>query len=317
MLTRLLTHATCAIFLSVLGMESLASAQASPRDEAQPLVDPFAESTRRTRSTPQDLVPWDGRELSARDRQLARELFQAGVEATQSSNWAAALDAFGRVYALTHRAEVLLNLATAQAQTGALLNAIESYRRFLTSATPALQEQHGEQARAALAQVEARIPRLRIDASGGSGTLVVLDGTALSSAELGVPLPLDPGTHTVVLREGDNLLDQESITLSEGESRTVTLEREAPTVTPRESGVTTGETQVAPPPRQDVSQTDSDVGMIGLGVAVGVVVVAGIVVAIVFAAQPSEDPGYTGSLGRVTSDVNQPFMGTLATWDAF
>jgi hypothetical protein len=59
-----------------------------------------------------------------------------------------------------------------------------------------------------------------------------------------------------------------------------------------------------------------DAGLIGLGVSVGVVAIAGVVVAILFATQPAEDPGYSGSLGRVTSDANQPYMGTLASWDA-
>ena len=153
------------VLLFALFLSDIFTSHASAQSaEQQPLVDPFAAPQTRTRETP---------------------------------------DAFGRVYALTHRAEVLLNLATAQAQTGAMLNAIESYRRFLQTASAALQRQHGDEARAALADVEASIPRLRIEASiTSSETHVILDGLRLSPAELGVPLPIDPGAHHVVLERG-------------------------------------------------------------------------------------------------------------------
>ena len=289
-----------ALFLSDI-FTSHASAQSA---EQQPLVDPFAAPQTRTRETPEDLVPWETRALSPRDRQLARELFQQGVAASQADHWVEAQDAFGRVYALTHRAEVLLNLATAQAQTGAMLNAIESYRRFLQTASAALQRQHGDEARAALADVEASIPRLRIEASiTSSETHVILDGLRLSPAELGVPLPIDPGAHHVVLERGTEVLAEESVTLQRGDLRTVTLRLEA--ALPNAGLIATSEGDTGP-----------DAGLIGLGVSVGVIAIAGVVVAILFATQPSEDPGYSGSLGRVTSDANQPYMGTLASWDA-
>jgi hypothetical protein len=199
---------------------------------------------------------------------------------------------------------VLLNLATAQAQTGAMLNAIESYRRFLQTASAALQRQHGDEARAALADVEASIPRLRIEASiTSSETHVILDGLRLSPAELGVPLPIDPGAHHVVLERGTEVLAEESVTLQRGDLRTVTLRLEA--ALPNAGLIATSEGDTGP-----------DAGLIGLGVSVGVIAIAGVVVAILFATQPSEDPGYSGSLGRVTSDANQPYMGTLASWDA-
>lgn len=310
MSTRRLVHALVILMLALSATRALAQA---PQAQ-QPLVDPFAATPTRVRETPDDLVPWETRELSARDRQLARELFQQGVAATQASDWVTAQDAFGRVYALTHRAEVLLNLATAQAQTGALLSAVESYRRFLQTASPELQTQHGEEARAALARVEARLPRLRVDGTIAAEHTVVLDGTALSRAELGVALPLDPGTHEVRLEGAEGVLDAETVTLGESESRAVTLSApEAPSVVDEHEEALVVETA---PVFTQTHDDGPDVGLIGLGVSLGVVVVAGVVVAIIFATQPSEDPGYTGSLGRITSDANQPYMGTLASWDA-
>ena len=309
MLTRTLT-----LLVALAATHLFASYALAQATGQEPLVDPFVAPQTRARETPEDLVPWETRELSPRDRQLARELFQQGVAASQGNRWDEAQDAFSRVYALTHRAEVLLNLATAQAQTGAMLNAIESYRRFLQTASAALQTQHGDEARAALADVEASIPRLRIEAPITSSELVMLDGVSLSPAELGVALPMDPGAHRIALARGTEVLDAQSVTLERGESRTVTLslDEAEPSALPHTTSPSEDLTMQGTAP----AHAGPDAGLIGLGVSVGVIAIAGVVVAILFATQPAEDPGYSGSLGRVTSDASQPYMGTLASWDA-
>src|SRR4051794_32606537 len=69
-------------------------------------------------------------EASPTETALARELVQRGVDAIHARRWEEARDDFSRAYQIIPRPEILLNLATAQAQTGHLVEAAESYRAF-------------------------------------------------------------------------------------------------------------------------------------------------------------------------------------------
>jgi hypothetical protein len=219
----------------------------------------------------------------------ARDLFQQGIEAARAERWTEARERFERSYALAERPGTLLNLAGAQAQTGQLVRAAESYRRFLAQATRGREARIAPQARRALAELEPRIAHLTVHATRAEGEVVTLDGEELPAAELDVSIPIDPGAHVLALVRGDSERDREAFTLTEGEEREVTLE-------PSIQIEVSPELAAASADRPSSGGGDDSGLWIGLGVGAAVVVIAAIVLGAYFGAEAANAP-FQGNLG--------------------
>lgn len=154
------------------------------------------------------------------DRATAQAMLQAGVDAAQDGDWEAARVAFGRAYTLVASTRVLMNLAGAQRHCGHLLEARESYQRWLVDATerdasyrPTVEE--------ALAEIATEIPQLVVEVRNlRAGDRVDLDGAPI---EIGAAIEADPGSHVVTLSHGTTLLATETIDLVVGDHQTVGL----------------------------------------------------------------------------------------------
>lgn len=154
------------------------------------------------------------------------QLFEAGVEASRARRWDVAVDAFSRVYDLTGRAEVLLNLAAVELQVGRLVAAAATYRRFLRQTSSSDDPSLRVEAATALAAVEVRIPRVSILVRGqiGADHRIEIDGEELSRlATVGGAVPIDPGAHIVVMRRGDDEVARAGFAVAEGDETEVTL----------------------------------------------------------------------------------------------
>ena len=159
---------------------------------------------------------------SRREMTVAARLFRAGVEHAREERWEEARDAFARSYETAAVPVTLYNLAGAQAQLGMLLEAAESYRRFLPDAEEGRARAHRDHAQSALAELETRIPHVRIEVRGErpSDTLE-LDGATVLPLEL---IALNPGSHRFqVMREGRPLADR-TVEFTEGQTRTIRLD---------------------------------------------------------------------------------------------
>lgn len=222
---------------------------------------------------------------SANETALARRFFRAGIQAARSRSWDEAREAFQRSYDLSPRPVTLLNLAAAQAESGRLVEASESYRRFLHDVT---QGRHSRAAEQALAGLEPRIPHLDITIAGLTDDHVIrLDGDELSHAALGSALPVDPGRHELMVVAPDGDATHETVSVGEGDRASVRLR--APMV----------RLPVAPPPNDD----DDEGGIspwvwVGAGAAA---VTAAVVLIVVTTggsggSPPRGDP-FTGTLG--------------------
>lgn len=231
---------------------------------------------------------------SGAEMDQARELFRTGLDSARQGRWEEARDAFERSLAIVERPSTLLNLAGAQAQTGRLVAAAESYRRFLQRDDV---ERYRAEAESALHAVEARIARLTIATVGvDDGDEVRLDEAVLAHDALQAPVAVDPGRHVVsVQRDGADLARQE-IALGEGEARTVAIE-----VAPRVVAALPVAVAVAPDataldaPRDEGGGDDT---WIWVGVGIGAVVAIGVAVGIAVAVTSSESgPLYEGNLG--------------------
>jgi len=263
-----------------------------------------------------------GPALGARDRVLARELFRQGMLESQLGEWDAARETFTRLHQLTHRVEVLLNLGTAQSESGHVVEAADSYRAFLRDASESLRQQHGASATAALERATARIAHLTIGAQLSAQLRVELDGEALEPSELGIELPVDPRAHEVVLRDATGtVLDQRRVTLGDGERTRIELATPEPPerseeVTPQELA-SRADPELSPVTTAPVDASHGDdAWLIGLGVGGAALVVGGVVLVVVLTLPPSEPAGYSGSLGAFTSDASHPYTGTLGTFTA-
>lgn len=155
----------------------------------------------------------------------AREQFKAGLEAVDASDWERAREAFQRSYDAWPRPLTLLNLAGAQAKAGKLVASSASYRSFLRiSHGPAAAQ--APAAEEALADVERRTPRVVIRTATplvAADTLLV-DGAPVAIAEVGLPLPVDPGDHTASVTRQGKLVASASFATREAETKDVLLD---------------------------------------------------------------------------------------------
>jgi hypothetical protein len=141
----------------------------------------------------------------------ANTLKQQGLRAAKEKNWEVARERFEQSYALDPRPLTLFNLAVAQEHTSRLVEARESYAAFLEQPATSESEPFRALARRAIATLDEAIPTLRIRATNlGPDDTIELDGKAVTITE---PLAIDPGSHTVAVRRGREVIMQRSITL--------------------------------------------------------------------------------------------------------
>jgi hypothetical protein len=172
---------------------------------------------------------------TASETALARQLFREGIDAARGGDFERARRAFARSYQLSRRPVTLLNLAGAQSQTGELVQAAESYRRYLRMTREDGDARRREAAEQALAALEPRIPHVVISVVGlHEDDRLELDGDELSPAALNQRFPVDPGEHRVVLERSGAEPVVEIFDIREGDDRQVSLTAPAQAPTPRE-----------------------------------------------------------------------------------
>jgi hypothetical protein len=136
------------------------------------------------------------------DRAGARAAAGAGAQALRDRKWTEAVDFFTRAESLVHAPPHLLYLAEAQSQLGLLVKAHENLekvtREHLSADAPPAFRDAQKRAEASLEKLETRMPyvTVNIDGSGGAQVAVTQDGKRISDALIGVPRPVDPGSHT-------------------------------------------------------------------------------------------------------------------------
>jgi hypothetical protein len=182
----------CVALAAVVGVEGVAAAQAGPPHEAAP-------------PNPAVLV-------------AARELFREATEDVDAGRFDVALDKFKRVAQVKETPPVRFNIAKCEQALGRLGAALADYE---------LAEREGEDdpkfadivklADAQATGIRPRVPRLTVAAAAPLATdaRVTLDGEPLAPAGLGVPLPLDPGHHRVVVTDATGPVFAEDVDLTQ------------------------------------------------------------------------------------------------------
>jgi hypothetical protein len=162
------------------------------------------------------------------DRAGARVAATEGVKAINEKRWADAADLFSRAESLVHSPVHLLYLARAQEKLGKLVKARENYNRIIREHYAADAPDAFRQAQASAQQevggLEARLAAITVKLDGEKGPVTVtMDGEKVPPALLGLPLPVDPGTHTFQAAGADLKSDPVTVTVADGGSSLVAL----------------------------------------------------------------------------------------------
>lgn len=252
---------------------------------------------------------------SAGETALARQEFDAGMRAARDTLWEEARQHFARSFELAPRPVTLLNLAGAQAQTGQLVAASESYRRFIATASERDAERFREQAEQALAATVARIghAQLRIDGLSEDDQ-VRLDDVPLSRASLSMQLPVDPGDHVITVRRQDTEVGRTAFQVTEsGTSRVRVIVPPGGVPSPEDAARAGGDAEDGSDGAtvrlggEGTGGVDEDGGIFAspwFWIITGAVLVAAVTVAILVATSGSAEDPFQGTLmpGSITVD---------------
>ncbi len=156
---------------------------------------------------------------------VARRMYEEGVDAVNKGRWSVAHDRFKASYDLAPRVLTLFNLAGAQAQTGRLVEAAESYRRFLRETTDGRYPELRTDATTQLDTLEKQVAQVTLDiANVDPADVIAIDDIEFPQSALREPIPLNPGPHVTRVRRADAVIASKSITLSPGSAESIRIE---------------------------------------------------------------------------------------------
>ncbi len=134
------------------------------------------------------------------ERAAARAAAGQGIEAYEAGDWAKAVEYFSKAQGLLEAPTHLLYIARAEEKQGHLVQAREAYikinRLSLDEGAPQAFLDAKQSAEQELPGVEARLPYATIYVDGGQATGIEIDGEDFSQDIVGVPIPINPGSHT-------------------------------------------------------------------------------------------------------------------------
>ncbi len=163
------------------------------------------------------------------DPAAAGQLFSDAHDLVDQGKWDEGCPKFEASIKLHASASTAINIARCEVHFGRLASAISTYDRALTL----IEETEGVERQKALSDVanqekaalDPRVPHLTIhvDNAPDKGLDVRKDDVALDRATLDVRLPIDPGTHAIIVRAPGRRTDKESVTVAEGEDKKLAI----------------------------------------------------------------------------------------------
>ena len=142
------------------------------------------------------------RPAHARDSAAGEALYRAAKESAKKGDWEKACAQFAESQRLDPAPGTLVNLADCEEHRGLVTSAWSHFTEVQPQFKPG--DARAAYARDHAAALEKRIPRLTIKLQAGApaSARVFRDEEELKGASLGVPLPVDPGEHVVVVKVG-------------------------------------------------------------------------------------------------------------------
>lgn len=169
--------------------------------------------------------PEGGRELVEADVDAARAHFQEAVEFAKQGRWAEARRRYERSLELKDDPITRYSLAVVQAELGELTEARQGLRTYLqrTESLPPDEPkaEYRPAAADAIRSLDQRIARLRVTVTPPTAdSTVLVDGKSIDRW----PMDLDPGSHWVEVVAPGHQRVTESLQLSEGQRKNVSLQ---------------------------------------------------------------------------------------------
>jgi len=188
------------------------------------------------------------------ERATARDAANNGRAAFDAGKYEKAIDYLSRAEQLVHSPTHLLFMARAQAKLGRLVAAHETYlkitRENLASNAPKAFVSAQDAAEQEQDVLDNRLPSVTVTLQGAISApdiSVTMDGTALPSAMIGIPLPADPGEHVFKASGPTIASDPVTVKLAESAKQTVVLKlRSTGAALPVAAGAAA--TKAQPPP---------------------------------------------------------------------
>lgn len=169
---------------------------------------------------------------SQAQRDVVRAIAQSGAGYFDDGDWERAREHYRRAYDLIKAPTLALMEARALEKLGRLVEAGEAYGRAMKVGADETSEPFRRAAADARAENEAlqhRVPSIRIALREDDlANEVRLDGRVVSRDALRFAIALDPGTHVVAVMRRAPADSWESVTVQEGEERTVAIEPPQP-----------------------------------------------------------------------------------------
>jgi hypothetical protein len=172
---------------------------------------------------PAFLLPGAAHAQSQEELERARQQFRQGLALEAAGDWAAALAKFIEVGKVKLTPQVRFHSARCNEQLGRLNEALGEYRlaEYEAGQQGLKEAQEITQARQAL---ESRVPKLVIKrGEGAESARIELDGVELGEAQIGQPVAVDPGPHSVIAKLGGDRQIEQSATVKESETQEVVL----------------------------------------------------------------------------------------------
>ncbi|MEO6420392.1 MAG: hypothetical protein ABIP39_13330 [Polyangiaceae bacterium] len=160
-----------------------------------------------------------------RDPRAATEFFTRGRDAVKKSDYVTACPFFAESHRLDPKVGTLLNLADCEEHVGQLASARQHWQQAADLAQ-SLADERANVAKERFTAVDKRVPKLilRAPPNAPAGMVVKRDGIEFSAVGFGIPLPADPGDHTIVITAPGQIPRSFHIDLKEGEQKEVQLD---------------------------------------------------------------------------------------------
>jgi hypothetical protein len=247
-------------------------------------------------------------EPTAADIASARRLFSEATELRRAGEWSDAAAKLRAAIAIKETPGLRFHLAHCEEQMGHLLEARDDYDRadalMRNGAAAADVAALLEPARVALRE---RIPTLVVNAPPDARAVgLTIDGEMIATEQLGAPIQLDPGDHTIIVTAASRDPFRLELTLTEGEDRVV----QAELTEHRRPAAAPGPAQALVTPRHVAPQSAEKHGFgarEAILVGEGVVAAAGIGLGVTFLVQANSESDHIAAL---QSQLDDPKKGT-------
>jgi hypothetical protein len=128
----------------------------------------------------------------------AREQFGQALSLQTGGDWAGALALLKEVAVVKPTPQVRFNIALCEERLGRLVAALGDYELAASDAQPEKADQVQQEVGSRLEALKSRVPRVVVSRGENADSATIsLDGVSLGDSVLNVPLPADPGPHTV------------------------------------------------------------------------------------------------------------------------